>query len=63
MIDIDGWQPHETNVGPGFWRHERVHLPEDRREVMRDLRLRAASEGRRTPMLVDCPWLYDQLPR
>jgi len=29
--------------------------------VMRDMRLQAAAEGKRTPMLVDCPWLYDQL--
>jgi hypothetical protein len=38
-----------------------VHLPEDRRAVMRDMRLKAAAEGKRTPRLVDCPWLYDQL--
>ena len=60
---MDSWQPHETDVGPSFWGHERVHLPEADREVMRDLRLKAAADGRRTPKLVDCPWLYDQLTR
>ena len=63
VIDVESWQPHETNVGPSFWGHERVHLPEDERGVMREMRLKAASEGRRTPALVDCPWLYDQLTR
>ena len=61
VIDVDQWQPHETHVGPSFWGHDRVHLPEDRRAVMRDMRLKAAAEGKRTPRLVDCPWLYDQL--
>lgn len=63
IIDADSWQPHETNVGPSFWGHERVHLPEGQRGVMRDMRLQAAAEGKRTPMMVDCPWLYDQLSR
>ena len=63
VIDMDSWQPHETDVGPSFWGHERVHLPEADREVMRDLRLKAAADGRRTPKLVDCPWLYDRLTR
>ena len=61
IIDVDSWQPHETHVGPSFWGHDRVHLPEDRRHVMRDMRLQAAAEGRRTPMMADCPWLFDQL--
>ena len=61
VIDVDQWQPQETHVGPSFWGHDRVHLPEDRRHVMRDMRLKAAAEGKRTPSLVDCPWLYDQL--
>ncbi len=63
VIDMETWQPHETDVGPSFWGHERVHLPEPDRAVMRQLRLKAAAEGRRTPKLVDCPWLYDQLTR
>lgn len=63
VIDVDSWQQHETNVGPSFWGHERVHLPEDRRKTMRDLRLQAAAEGKRTPMMAECPWLYDQLNR
>jgi 2,3-dihydroxybiphenyl 1,2-dioxygenase len=63
VIDMETWQPHETDVGPSFWGHERVHLPEPDRAVMRELRLKAAAEGRRTPKLVDCPWLYDQLTR
>jgi hypothetical protein len=31
--------------------------------MMRDLRLQAAAEGKRTPMMAECPWLYDQLSR
>ena len=63
VIDVDSWQPHETSVGPSFWGHERVHLPEERRGVMREMRLQAAAEGKRTPMMIDCPWLYDQITR
>ena len=47
---------------PSFWGHERVHLPEDRRKTMRDLRLQAAAEGKRTPMMAECPGC-DQLSR
>ena len=63
VIDVDTWQPHETHVGPSFWGHERVHLPDEQRRVMREMRLKAAADGKRTPNLIDCPWLYDQLGR
>jgi 2,3-dihydroxybiphenyl 1,2-dioxygenase len=61
IIDQSTWEPHETFVGPSFWGHERLHLPEDKRHVLRDMRLQAAREGRQAPPLVDCPWLYSQI--
>lgn len=63
VIDTDAWEPHETHVGPSFWGHERVHLPDEQRRVMREMRLKTASEGKRTPLVIDCPWLYDQITR
>lgn len=63
IIDQTIWQPHETFVGPSFWGHERLHLPEDKRQVLRDMRLQAAREGLQAPLLVDCPWLYSQIER
>ena len=41
-----------TNVGPSFWGHERVHLPGSAQDD--DLRLQAAAEGKRTPMMAEC---------
>ncbi len=58
IIDQLTWEPHETFVGPSFWGHERLHLPEDKRKTLRDMRLQAAKDGLQAPMLVDCPWLY-----
>jgi 2,3-dihydroxybiphenyl 1,2-dioxygenase len=63
VIDPSTWEPHETTVGPSFWGHERLHLPEAARAGFRDLRLKAAAEGKRTPHLVDCPWLYNEMMR
>ena len=60
IIDPSRWQPEETFNGPSFWGHERLHLPEHKRKVLRDLRLQAARDGHQTPHLVDCPWLYQQ---
>ena len=62
IIDPDTWEPHETFEGPSFWGHERLYLPEGgNRAKLRQMRLDAAAEGKQTPPLVDCPWLYEQL--
>lgn len=64
VIDPDTWQPHETSDGPSFWGHERLYLPEDGgRRVMRDMRLKAAREGKRGPSVSECPWLYGELAK
>lgn len=63
IIDPSQWEPHETFAGPSFWGHERLHLPEDKRKTLRDMRLQAAREGRQAPQLVDCPWLYSHIGR
>lgn len=63
LIDPDQWQPHETSSGPSFWGHERLHLPEEARRQFRDMRLKLAASGMRTPPLADCPWLYTELWR
>lgn len=60
IIDPETWQPHETFTGPSYWGHERLYLPEDKRRVLRDMRLKTASEGMQAPLLADCPWLYQQ---
>ena len=62
IIDTETWVPHETNVGPSFWGHERLHLKgHDNQEKLRDMRFDAAKNGLRVPNLAECPWLYDQL--
>ncbi|MDB3891803.1 VOC family protein [Alphaproteobacteria bacterium] len=62
IIDMNEWVPHETNVGPSFWGHERIHLKDhENRTHLREMRLQAAKDGLRVPNVVDCPWLYDQL--
>ncbi|OED43074.1 biphenyl 2,3-dioxygenase [Chromatiales bacterium (ex Bugula neritina AB1)] len=58
IIDQASWQAHETFTGPSFWGHERLHLPEEKRKVLRDMRLKAAQDGLQAPPLVNCPWLY-----
>jgi len=59
VIDPATWQPHETTVGPSFWGHDRLYLPEgETRDALRNMRLKAAAEGKRAPPVVDCPWLY-----
>jgi hypothetical protein len=61
VIDPATWQPHETFDGPSLWGHERLHLPEEQRKRMRDMRLSAAARGVRVadPSVppLDCPWL------
>ncbi|MEX3011814.1 VOC family protein [Hoeflea sp. TYP-13] len=61
VIDPETWEPHETFDGPSFWGHERLYLPDEPRARMREMRLDAASRGRRAPPIVDCPWLYGEL--
>ena len=59
MINPETWEPHETTVGPSFWGHDRLYLPEDKRQAFVDMRLKAAADGLRAPAVVDCPWLYE----
>lgn len=59
VINTETWEPHETTIGPSFWGHERMYMSEEERTRFRDMRLKAASEGKRAPHVVDCPWLYD----
>ena len=63
VIDPQTWEPHETTMGPSFWGHERLHLPENERARFREMRLKAAADGLRAPPVVDCPWLYAELKR
>ncbi|MFD2176654.1 VOC family protein [Veronia pacifica] len=64
VIDPDTWEPHETTLGPSFWGHERLYLPEDGgRKRLREMRLKAAAEGHRAPPVIDCPWLYGALKK
>ncbi|MEM6309108.1 MAG: VOC family protein [Pseudomonadota bacterium] len=62
IIDPATWEPQETDVGPSFWGHERLHLSAPERAAFRDKRLQTAAQGKRTPHLVNCPWLYGQGP-
>ncbi|MGB0755691.1 MAG: VOC family protein [Candidatus Puniceispirillaceae bacterium] len=61
IIDPDSWQPHETDIGPSFWGHDRLHLPSDLRDAFEQKRLDTAAKGHRTPHISNCPWLYHQL--
>jgi 2,3-dihydroxybiphenyl 1,2-dioxygenase len=60
VIDPTTWEPHETTLGPSFWGHERLYLPDEARKNFRDMRLKAAQEGKRAPQMADCPWLYEK---
>jgi len=60
QIDPQTWEAHETKVGPSFWGHERLHLPEEARAQYRQMRLQLAQEGERTPSVADCPWLFNE---
>jgi 2,3-dihydroxybiphenyl 1,2-dioxygenase len=61
VIDPETWQPHETFDGPSLWGHERLHMPDDQRKRLRDMRLSAAARGVRVPdpnvPPLNCPWL------
>ena len=58
IIDPKTWVPHEIMLGPSFWGHERLYLPENERSAFRDKRLEIAEDGQRAPSLADCPWLF-----
>lgn len=60
VIDPASWEPHETTVGPSYWGHERLYLPEPQRSRLRDMRLQAAASGQQAPLLPDCPWMFEQ---
>ena len=57
LIDQSAWTAHETFDGPSLWGHERLHLPDEPRARLRDMRLDAAARGVRAPVEIDCPWL------
>lgn len=62
LIDPATWEPHQTFDGPSFWGHERLYLTEEGgRKKLRDMRLDAAQRGKRSPPVVECPWLYGQM--
>ena len=61
VIDPATWVPEETSVGPSFWGHERLNLTVEERTKIRDMRLKAASDGKQAPLVIDCPWLYGEL--
>ncbi|MBK5653697.1 MAG: VOC family protein, partial [Rhizobium sp.] len=60
------WTPFEMHDGPSLWGHERVWLSPEDRAVAREMRMRAATEGKRAPVQVmegnfrlmsgTCPW-------
>jgi 2,3-dihydroxybiphenyl 1,2-dioxygenase len=51
-VDPATWQPVKMEDGPSLWGHERVWLPPEDRAVAREMRLRAAREGKRAPVQV-----------
>lgn len=63
LINPDTWEPHETTVGPSFWGHDRLYLPEKdpTRQRLADMRHSAAASGLRAPAVIDCPWLYNEI--
>ena len=67
VIDPATWQPHETFDGPSLWGHERLHMPEEQRKRMREMRLSAAARSVRVPdpsvPPLNCPWLEGVIAR
>lgn len=65
-VDPATWQPIEMHQGPSLWGHDRLWLSPEDREIAREMRMRAASEGLRAPVQVidgnyhlmsgTCPW-------
>ena len=58
IIDPRNWVPKEMDIGPSFWGHERLHLPDELRRKFRKKRLETAAKGMKSPPIVNCPWLY-----
>lgn len=58
LIDPNTWIPEETNIGPSFWGHDRLYLSEEEKLKFRAKRMEIAAKGVQAPLLVDCPWLY-----
>ncbi|MGC1300808.1 MAG: VOC family protein, partial [Caulobacteraceae bacterium] len=52
MIDPDHWRAEVLHDGPSLWGHERKWLQGPKRQLARDMRLRAAEAGRKAPMQV-----------
>ena len=46
------------DIGPSFWGHERLHLPDELRIKFRKKRLETAAKGMKSPPIMNCPWLY-----
>jgi 2,3-dihydroxybiphenyl 1,2-dioxygenase len=67
------WTPSEVTIGPSLWGHDRAWLPPEQREQARDMRLKAAADGKRAPVYVlegnyqkmqgVCPWWDATRPR
>jgi len=65
-IDPATWTPHERTEGPSLWGHDRSWLSPEAREQTRDMRIKVAESGGRTPLNVMagnhklaadvCPW-------
>ena len=65
-IDPKSWQPAEVTEGPSLWGHDRDWLTPEQLAASRDMRMRAAADGRREPVHVIegnyalapgvCPW-------
>lgn len=61
IIDPETWIANETNAGPSYWGHDRLHLSQELQDEFKLMRMKLAAEGQQTPPLIDCPWLYQQL--
>ena len=61
VIDPATWQACEMHNGPSLWGHERLHLPVDQRDRLREMRLEAARLGLRAPPASECPWLFGEI--
>ena len=51
-VDDATWEPALLTLGPSFWGHERLWLPEEKREEARQLRKAATAAGARAPLHV-----------
>jgi len=49
-VDPANWEPAEVTVGPSLCGHDRMWLSREQREASREMRLRAAADGRRAPV-------------